>query len=193
MIKRRGHPYYAAPTPKRSTGHRRGTSDGMIYLIEQRGGAHQTTRDPSARPTTGNATSKQTRHPDCGRKAHQQQRTASNAAFPYRPARIGSATLNTNVTVLENSRRPRAARNPPISVWSDPAGAALQNDVDLIVRSADGQERHGNMGTSKNFDRQNNVEQMFWVNMPPGKAKIVIRAFRITRFPQPYAYAWRIN
>ena len=78
-------------------------------------------------------------------------------------------------------------------VWSDPPGAALQNDLDLIVRAADGEERHGNMGTSKNFDRQNNVEQVTWAGMPPGGAQVVIRAFRITNFPQPYAYAWRIS
>jgi hypothetical protein len=78
-------------------------------------------------------------------------------------------------------------------VWSDPAGAALQNDLDLIVRAADGTERHGNMGTSKGFDRRNNVEQVLWHNMPPGRATVVVRAFRITRFAQPYAYAWRIS
>ena len=74
-----------------------------------------------------------------------------------------------------------------------PAGAALQNDLDLIVRAANGAERHGNMGTSKKFDRANNVEQVLWANMPPGPAKITIRAFRITSFPQPYAYAWRLS
>ena len=78
-------------------------------------------------------------------------------------------------------------------VWSDPAGALLQNDLDLIVKAADGSERHGNMGTAKGFDRVNNVEQVLWVNMPPGDAKVTIRATRITRFPQPYAYAWRIS
>jgi len=78
-------------------------------------------------------------------------------------------------------------------VWSDPPGAALQNDLDLIVRAANGDERHGNMGTSAGFDRQNNVEQILWTNMPPGSAEIVTRAFRITSFPQPYAYAWRIT
>jgi serine protease AprX len=78
-------------------------------------------------------------------------------------------------------------------VWSDPAGEQLQNDLDLIVVAADGTERHGNMGTSKTFDRQNNVEQVVWINMPPGDAKVVINAFRITRFPQPYAFAWRIS
>jgi hypothetical protein len=78
-------------------------------------------------------------------------------------------------------------------VWSDPPGEALQNDLDLIVRASNGAERHGNMGTSKKFDRSNNVEQVLWTNMPPGPAKITIRAFRITNFAQPYAYAWRLS
>ena len=29
--------------------------------------------------------------------------------------------------------------------------------------------------------------------MPPGTANVIISAFRITHFPQPYAYAWRIS
>jgi hypothetical protein len=78
-------------------------------------------------------------------------------------------------------------------VWTDPPGPELQNDLDLIVRAANGEERHGNMGISRSFDRQNNVEQVLWPGMPPGKAVIVVRAFRITNFPQPYAYAWRIG
>jgi serine protease AprX len=78
-------------------------------------------------------------------------------------------------------------------VWTDPAGPNLQNDLDLIVKAADGSERHGNMGTSNGFDRVNNVEQILWSNMPPGEAQVTIRATRITRFPQPYAYAWRIS
>lgn len=78
-------------------------------------------------------------------------------------------------------------------VWSDPPGAALQNDLDLIVVASDGTERHGNMGTGAGFDRANNVEQVLWHNMPPGEAKIVFRAFRITQFAQPYAYVWRIS
>ena len=78
-------------------------------------------------------------------------------------------------------------------VWSDPAGPQLQNDLDLIVIASDGTERHGNCGTGKNFDRTNNVEQVVWDNMPAGDAKIVVRAFRITQFPQAYAYAWRTH
>ncbi len=40
-------------------------------------------------------------------------------------------------------------------VWTDPPGETLQNDLDLIVRTADGEERHGNMGSSAGFDRRN--------------------------------------
>jgi serine protease AprX len=78
-------------------------------------------------------------------------------------------------------------------VWSDPAGATLQNDLDLIVKASDGQERHGNMGTLSGFDRVNNVEQVVWENIPPGDIKVTVRAFRITRFPQAFALAWRIS
>ncbi|MFI1031406.1 S8 family serine peptidase [Streptomyces sp. NPDC020951] len=78
-------------------------------------------------------------------------------------------------------------------VWTDPPGAALQNDLDLIVRAVSGQERHGNMGTSTGFDRTNNVEQVHWENVPPGDVDIIVRAHRITRFPQPYACVWRIS
>jgi subtilisin family serine protease len=78
-------------------------------------------------------------------------------------------------------------------VWSDPPGATLQNDLDLIVQAADGTERHGNMGNAEGFDRTNNVEQVVWPSMPPGQAKIIVRAARITRFAQPYSYAWRIS
>ncbi|PGH35699.1 hypothetical protein GX50_01412 [[Emmonsia] crescens] len=80
-------------------------------------------------------------------------------------------------------------------VWSDPPGAELQNDLDLLVRTSDGKERHGNMGEKTDFDRSNNVEQVTWTNIPEGDVQIIISAFRITRdnFPQPYAVVWSIN
>jgi serine protease AprX len=78
-------------------------------------------------------------------------------------------------------------------VWSDPPGAALQNDLDLIATSEGGEERHGNAGDTKGFDRTNNVEQVLWTNMPAGDAEVIVHAHRITRFPQPYAYAWRVT
>jgi hypothetical protein len=78
-------------------------------------------------------------------------------------------------------------------VWTDPPGPDLQNDLDLVVIAADGTERHGNAGTTTGFDRANNVEQVLWTNMPPGKATISVSAFRIARFAQPYSYAWRLS
>lgn len=77
-------------------------------------------------------------------------------------------------------------------VWTDPPAKALQNDLDLIVR-ADGQERHGNIDSSSmEFDRQNNVEQVIWENVPSGKVEILVRAYRVTGVPQSYALVWRI-
>jgi len=59
------------------------------------------------------------------------------------------------------------------------------------VIASDGTEWHGNMGTSEGFDRENNVEQIYFGEHAAGDANIIFRAFRITQFPQPYAYAWR--
>ncbi|THC96005.1 hypothetical protein EYZ11_004504 [Aspergillus tanneri] len=80
-------------------------------------------------------------------------------------------------------------------VWTDYPGEKLQNDLDLIVVCSDGTEKHGNMGDSKNFDRTNNVEQVVWENLPPGNAKIIVRAYHIFKrdYPQPYAVVWSIN
>lgn len=67
------------------------------------------------------------------------------------------------------------------------------NDLDLIVRTADGQERHGNMPpSSTEFDRRNNVEQVVWSNVPAGKVEIVVRANRIIE-AQSYALVVRIS
>jgi len=80
-------------------------------------------------------------------------------------------------------------------VWTDPAGEALQNDLDLIVRvTRDGttSERHGNMPANLNdFDRNNNVEQVVWEDVTPGEVMITVRAFRIPVSPQSYALVAR--
>src|ERR1051325_1296120 len=77
-------------------------------------------------------------------------------------------------------------------VWTDPPGDSLQNDLDLIVRAAAGQESHGNLNAaSAQFARANNVEQVAWVGVPAGDVDIIVRAFRITQFPQSYALVVR--
>jgi subtilisin family serine protease len=77
-------------------------------------------------------------------------------------------------------------------VWTDPPGEALQNDLDLVVITAGGQEFHGNMPVgSTAFDRDNNVEQVIAPNLQVGDATIEVRGFRITR-PQSYALVVRL-
>ena len=93
----------------------------------------------------------------------------------------------TTVTVTPNTASLKVTL-----VWTDPPGEALQNDLDLIVRTADGQERHGNRSlSSSDFDRSNNVEQAFWTSVPVGEEEIIVRAHRITQFLQTYALVIR--
>jgi len=78
-------------------------------------------------------------------------------------------------------------------VWTDPAGEALQNDLDLVVSSAAGQEWHGNMPAgSAGFDRTNNVEQVILQTAAPDSISVVVRCFRATS-PQSYALVVRIG
>ena len=90
-----------------------------------------------------------------------------------------------------------AAANQTIKatlVWTDPAGSGLQNDLDLILRAADGTEQHGNVpANSTSFDRVNNVEQVTWNNVPKGDVQITIRANRITQATQSYALVVRVG
>ena len=77
-------------------------------------------------------------------------------------------------------------------VWVDYPGEALQNDLDLIVRHSEGEERHGNMPpSSTDCDHYNNVEQVIWQDIKPGKVEVIIRAHRILE-PQSYAFVLRV-
>ena len=79
-------------------------------------------------------------------------------------------------------------------VWTDRPGSTLQNDLDLIVRTAEGQERHGNVApNSTAFDRNNNVEQIIWEDLSAGHVDIIVRAYRIPFFAQSYALVIRIE
>ncbi len=76
-------------------------------------------------------------------------------------------------------------------VWTDMPGEKLQNDLDLIVIASDGQERHGNVDAqASGFDRDNNVEQIVWNNIPSGNCSVIIRAYRIIQ-PQSFALVIR--
>lgn len=79
-------------------------------------------------------------------------------------------------------------------VWTDPPGATLQNDLDLIVRAGAGQERHGNVAAnSAAFDRTNNVEQVVWDAPPAGPVTVTVRAYRVPRFAQSFALVVRLS
>ena len=73
-------------------------------------------------------------HPKEHRKHKKAHKKAQDVAQDAAPAALGSSL---KITL----------------VWSDPPGPQLQNDLDLIVIASDGTERHGNCGTSKDFDR----------------------------------------
>jgi serine protease AprX len=76
-------------------------------------------------------------------------------------------------------------------VWTDPRGEALQNDLDLIVKTPDGREFHGSVAAgSIAFDRSNNVEQVVVPVAAAGTATITVRAFRAVS-PQSYALVVR--
>lgn len=111
-----------------------------------------------------------------------------------------TVTLHEEATALDTGEEesfsvtvPKGADLKVTLVWTDPAGETLQNDLDLIVRAANGKERHGNMAaTSKAFDRVNNVEQVVWANLPAGVVTITVRAFRAAQFAQSYALVVRM-
>ncbi|KAK0609110.1 hypothetical protein DIS24_g12491 [Lasiodiplodia hormozganensis] len=77
-------------------------------------------------------------------------------------------------------------------VYTDRPGEGLQNDLNLIVKTPDGIERHGNMGTAEEFDRYNNVEQIVWRDIPQGKVEVTVKAARVLTDQQDYALVWRV-
>ncbi len=106
-----------------------------------------------------------------------------------------ATALDTNQQEVFTQTIPAGAVRLKVTlVWSDPAGESLQNDLDLVVTAANGQEQHGNVPAgSMAFDRTNNVEQVVWINPPAGDAKITVRAQRVTLHPQSYALVIRLG
>ncbi len=77
-------------------------------------------------------------------------------------------------------------------VWTDPPGAGLQNDLDLIVKVG-AVEAHGNVAVgAPDFDRLNNVEQVSLPGLPPdAAATVTVSAHRIALEAQPFALVIR--
>ncbi|KAI4259222.1 MAG: hypothetical protein L6R42_004688 [Xanthoria sp. 1 TBL-2021] len=79
--------------------------------------------------------------------------------------------------------------------YCDREGQLLQNDLNLIIRNAYGEERHGNCSTGSQFDGQNNVEKIVWMGIGPGSAYLRTEAVGgFTRFndPQGFAAVWAV-
>lgn len=83
--------------------------------------------------------------------------------------------------------------------YADLPGPSLANDLNLVVISADGmKERHGNqgdqefaVGSTKPFDRRNNVEQIVWPRLTGDSLQVVVKPYRIMLADVPFAYAWK--
>ena len=101
-----------------------------------------------------------------------------------------TALAETQAEVVHLDIEPQMTLLKVTLVWTDPPGDHLQNDLDLIVKAAGGEERHGNKKPGEtDFDRANNVEQVLWKNVPAGGVDITVLAARIAKPSQPQPYA----
>jgi len=116
---------------------------------------------------------------------------AFSSRGPTRESRIKPDIVAPGSCILSTRSRDLVVAPTKYGESSDPAfffNSGTSMATPLVAR-----ERHGNSGTSTRFDRVNNVEQVSWAGIPAGTVRVVVRAFRITRFPQPYAVAWHLN
>lgn len=82
--------------------------------------------------------------------------------------------------------------------YADLPGAALANDLNLVVLSADGtKQRHGNqgdeefpVGSDRPFDRRNTVEQVIWSEITGDSIHVLVQPYRLMLTDVPFAYAW---
>lgn len=83
--------------------------------------------------------------------------------------------------------------------YADLPGAALANDLNLVVLSGDGtKQRHGNQGdqefladSKRPFDRRNNVEQVIWPQLTGDSVQVLVKPYRMMLADVPFAYAWK--
>ncbi|OAL33202.1 hypothetical protein AYO20_07519 [Fonsecaea nubica] len=93
---------------------------------------------------------------------------------------------------------PISNHNGPVTlkvtlVWSDYHGARLQNGLYLAVMVPGKPKRYGNdENDQRRMDKTNNVQQVEWKRIPPPKASIIIRAWKLDRGLQEFACVWRV-
>ncbi|KNG48584.1 kp-43 peptidase [Stemphylium lycopersici] len=77
--------------------------------------------------------------------------------------------------------------------YSDREGKLLQNDLNLIVIDAKGNENHGNVAGASDFDTQNNVEKVVWDKPESGLYSVIVEAvggFTLLNEKQGFAAVW---
>lgn len=72
-------------------------------------------------------------------------------------------------------------------VWCDPPGAALRNDLDMVVYGPDGTPYFPFGATRELPDRKNNVEGIDLRGPAPGRWRVEVTGAAISEGPQPYA------
>lgn len=78
-------------------------------------------------------------------------------------------------------------------VWNEPSGAALFNQLRLVVFDSKGDKRNGNCGADQNLtDDVNNVQQVDWDDVAEGDVKVQVHCIRTTTANAvvPYALVW---
>jgi hypothetical protein len=101
--------------------------------------------------------------------------------------------LDTGEEQVFNVSLPKLAKSLKVTlVWTDPAGETLQNDLDLVVRTAAGDVGYGNAAPgSTTPDRINNVEQVLLSAVPAGDVDIRVKAYRCALERQTFALVAR--
>jgi serine protease AprX len=116
----------------------------------------------------------------------------------YREATLDDSGEFLEIRITAPDTVPRSQLKVTL-VYSDPPGAALQNNLNLIVSSCN-VEMHGNKGHTiyrpgyddrGDFDNDNNVEQVVWTEIISGEVTIKVLAYRVTRYKQPFACVWQ--
>ncbi|OJJ37019.1 hypothetical protein ASPWEDRAFT_26446 [Aspergillus wentii DTO 134E9] len=111
-------------------------------------------------------------------------------------ALVKALLINGTAELIGQYNPPKSGPSPnPNSGWdrADLAHSVIfMNQQNAGYAQVNQEERHGNTGLSQGFDRVNNFEQVYWLNVHSGEAKVRVQADRITKYAQKYACVWRV-
>ncbi|MCJ1235952.1 hypothetical protein MMC14_003928 [Varicellaria rhodocarpa] len=113
---------------------------------------------------------------------------SSEEGFEDTKALLAEGETSTTIVVIPSERNGTILK--VTLVYADRPGETIQNNLTLKVTAKDGTEKLGNEG----YGTENNVEQVFWRNPPPGQVTVKVTAERIA-IPsdrQSFALVWKI-